>query len=196
MRRLPQRAYSWPLATCAPMSGLNFNTRINLEKAEVLLLDESLEGMGILLQIVAAFGVRNTHPCRSPDEARKLALSRDIDLVLVGANGQDSTSYDFIRWLRRSGLEPNAFAPTMLISGHTQLRNVQRARDCGANYIVAKPVSPDVLLERIIWVAREKRPFIQCDSYYGPDRRVHDSGPPPGVAERRKRADSQPEQAA
>ena len=124
------------------MSGLNLNTRINLEKAEVLLLDESLEGMGILMQIV------------------------------------------------------NAFAPTMLVSGHTQLRNVQRARDCGANYIVAKPVSPDVLLERIIWVAREKRPFIQCDSYFGPDRRVHDTGPPPGVAERRKSADSKPGEAA
>ena len=168
------------------MAGLNHDTRINLEKAEVLLLDENLEGMGVLLQIVSAFGVRNHYHCRSVDEAKKQALSRELDLVLVGANGQDSSSYDFIRWLRRSGLEPNAFTPTILISGHTQLRNVQRARDCGANYIVAKPVSPEVLLERIVWVAREKRPFISCDSYVGPERRVHDNGPPHGVAERRR----------
>ena len=168
------------------MTGLNHNSRINLEKAEVLLLDENLEGMGVLLQIISAFGVRNHYRCRSEQEAKKEALSRELDLILVGANGQDSSSYDFIRWLRRSGLEPNAFTPTVLISGHTQLHNVQRARDCGANYIVAKPVSPDVLLERIVWVAREKREFIFCDSYVGPDRRVHDVGPPRGMAERRR----------
>jgi DNA-binding response OmpR family regulator len=167
------------------MSGLNLNARINLEKAEVLLLDESLEGMGILTQIVAAFGVRSVQRARTADEAKKAALSAPLDLVLIGANGQDASTYDFIRWLRRSGLDPNAFAPTILISGHTQLRNVQRAMDCGANYIVAKPVRPDVLLERIIWVARENRPFISCDSYVGPDRRHHDLGPPTGVAERR-----------
>jgi DNA-binding response OmpR family regulator len=178
------------------MSGLNLNTRINLEKAQVLLLDESLEGMGILVQIVTAFGVRHTHTCRSLEEARRLTLSREFDLVLVGSNGQDSISYDYIRWLRRSGLEPNAYAPAMLISGHTLFHNVQRARDCGADYIVAKPVSPEVLLERIIWVAREKRPFIQCDSYVGPDRRVHHVGPPPGTPERRRPEGHQPEQAA
>ncbi len=178
------------------MSGLNLNTRINLEKAQVLVLDESQEGMGVLTQVLAAFGVRNAHRCRTMDEARKVALSRTLDLMLVGANGHDSTSYDFVRWLRRSGLEPNAFAPVMLISGHTLLRNVQQARDCGANYVIAKPVSPDVLLERILFVAKEKRPFIQCDVYFGPDRRVHDTGPPPGMAERRRPAESPPVAAA
>ena len=178
------------------MTGLDGNARINLEKAEVLLLDQSLEGMGILAQIVAAFGVRNAHHCRTMDEAKKLVLSHEIDLVLVGTNGQDAMSYDFIRWLRRSGLQPNAFTPAILISGHTPLRDVQRARDCGANYIVAKPVSPGVLLERIVWVARERRSFIQCETYVGPDRRFHDTGPPSGLAERRAPENNPPEHAA
>jgi DNA-binding response OmpR family regulator len=170
------------------MSGLNLTTRINLAKAEVLLLDESLEGMAVLTQMMAAFGVRSVHRARWIEEAKKQALSAELDLILVGANGQSSASYDFVRWLRRSGLEPNAFTPIILISGHTQLRNVHRAVDCGANYIVAKPVSPEVLLERIIWVAREKRPFIHCEAYSGPDRRFHDIGPPKDKAERRQDA--------
>jgi DNA-binding response OmpR family regulator len=170
------------------MSALHPQARINLEKAQVLLLDHAMEGMGILVQMVTAFGVRSVCRCRTLEEATKEAAGRTLDLVLVGSDGQDSMSYDFIRWLRRSGLEPNAYAPTILISGHTQLRNVQRARDCGANYVVAKPVSADVLLDRIVWVAREKRSFISCDSYMGPDRRVHDFGPPPGSSERRQAA--------
>lgn len=168
------------------MPGLNFDTKINLAKAEVLLLDETLEGLAILNQITSAFGLRRAHHCRSIEEAKREALEGPLDLILIGANGQDAGSYDFIRWLRRSGLEPNAFTPTILISGHTRLNNVQRARDCGANYIVTRPVSPEVLLERILWVAREKRPFIACSSYVGPDRRFHDTGPPAGMGERRE----------
>jgi DNA-binding response OmpR family regulator len=175
------------------MSGLNLDSRINLERAHVLLLDESLEGMGVLIKIVSAFGVRNIRHCRTIDEAKKEAGGAELDLALVGCGPESGSSYDFVKWLRRSGLGPNAFTPTILISGHTQFKNVQRARDCGANFIVAKPCSPGILLERIIWVAREKRPYIQCDSYFGPDRRVHDIGPPKGLPERRRAEEDEAE---
>jgi DNA-binding response OmpR family regulator len=167
------------------MSGLSLNTRINLERAEALLLDETLEGLAILHQITAAFGMRRVRHCRSLDEAKRDVMKAHLDLILIGSNGHDASIYDFIRWLRRSGLEPNAFTPTILISGHTQMRNVQQARDCGANFIVARPVSPHVLLERILWIARERRPFISGPGYVGPDRRFHELGPPAGMAERR-----------
>ena len=52
--------------------------------------------------------------------------------------------------------------------------------------MVAKPITPKVLLERIFWVAREDRAFIECDTYVGPDRRFKHEGPPPGTDGRRK----------
>jgi DNA-binding response OmpR family regulator len=168
------------------MAGLNPKTRINLAKAEILLLEETHEGLAVLTQIVTAFGVRNLRRCRTAEDARREAMEQPLDLILIGSNGEDSSGHDFIRWLRRSGLDPNAFTPTILISGHTQVRNVERARDCGANFIVAKPLSPEVLLDRILWVARERRPFISCAAYVGPERRFHDSGPPNGMDDRRQ----------
>lgn len=62
---------------------------------------------------------------------------------------------------------------------------VQNARDCGAHYIVKKPLTPVVMLERILWIARESRPFIECDVYVGPERRHKNEGPPNGVPRRR-----------
>ena len=88
--------------------------------------------------------------------------------------------------LRRSGLKPNAFTPAILVTGHTPRDKVEKARDCGANYIVTKPLTPLVLLERIIFVSRDPRPFVECDSYIGPDRRFKNMGPPPGTNGRRK----------
>jgi len=73
----------------------------------------------------------------------------------------------------------------ILITGHTQKSNVERARDCGANIVLAKPSSPNSVLERIVWAAREKRPHVRTSSYAGPDRRFHDAGAPKGVQGRR-----------
>ena len=39
------------------------------------------------------------------------------------------------------------------------------------------------MLERILWIAREQRPFV---AYAGPDRRFKFDGPPEGGAGRRR----------
>jgi hypothetical protein len=68
--------------------------------------------------------------------------------------------------------------------------HIARARDCGSHITVKKPFSPLVLLERIIWVAKEGRPFLFTDRYTGPDRRFQEKEPPKGKARRQDDADS------
>jgi CheY-like chemotaxis protein len=167
------------------MADFHPQARVNLEKAVVLLLDDKADSMNVLVQIVTAFGVRNMHRCHAVEDAQELAKSTELDLILTNANLNSAPGYEFISWLRRSKLEPNAFTPAILITGHTKRSNVQKARDCGANFVLAKPVSPAVMLERIIWIASEKRPFVNCASYVGPDRRFHELGPPEGAVGRR-----------
>ncbi len=158
---------------------------INLEKARVLLLDDHVEGGAILAQIVMGFGVKRFMRSTSMDEAKELCGNTELHLILVNANLHESPAFDFIDWLRRANLQPNSFTPVILITGHSQRSQVEKARDCGANLVLAKPVSPQSMLERIVWIAREKRPFVNCETYMGPDRRFHDTGPPAGVQGRR-----------
>ena len=86
--------------------------------------------------------------------------------------------YELVRWLRRSGLEPNAFAPVIMTAGHVRRTKVAEARDCGANFLVTKPFSAAALLERIVWVARDSRPFMEVGDYFGPDRRFRKAKAP------------------
>jgi DNA-binding response OmpR family regulator len=158
---------------------------INLEKARILLLDDHPEGGAILAQICMGFGAKRFFRCASIKEARELAEHTELHLILVNANLRESPAFDFIDWLRRSTQPPNSFTPVLLITGHTQRSQVEKARDCGANIVLAKPVSPQTMLERIIWIAREKRPFVNSGAYIGPDRRFHDTGPPAGKSGRR-----------
>jgi DNA-binding response OmpR family regulator len=167
------------------MAQLDPKAWINLEKARILLLDDHPEGGNVLAQICMGFGAKRFFRCTSVAEAKELVNDSELHLILVNANLRESPAFDFIDWLRRSNLQPNSFTPVVLITGHTQRSQIERARDCGANIVLAKPVSPQSMLERIIWISREKRPFVNSGNYIGPDRRFHDTGPPAGLPGRR-----------
>ncbi|HWE47277.1 MAG TPA: response regulator [Caulobacteraceae bacterium] len=157
------------------MAGLNPEGWINMEAAAVLLLDPNPFSQQVAKQILFGFGVRAPFICNTVAEAQEILTSREVNLVLMSdvVDG-DTTGFDFVSWLRRHVPEPNCFTPVMVLSGHSKRANIQAARDCGANFILAKPVSVRVMLERVLWVARENRPFVDTGKYLGPERRFHD----------------------
>lgn len=167
------------------MTNIDPKAWINFDRARLLLLDDHPQGASILTQIIRAFGVTQFIPCATIAEARQTVLEHELHLILVNANLKEPGVYEFVNWLRRYDQPPNCFAPVILIAGHTQKSNVERARDSGANVIMAKPVSPASVLERVLWASREKRPYVKCATYAGPDRRFKDLGPPEGVTGRR-----------
>jgi DNA-binding response OmpR family regulator len=163
--------------------------RINLERAAILLLAGE-SGMNLLSRIFLGFGVRDPYRCLTGERAMAVCEEADLDMIVCDGSLKDGEAYDFIASLRRSDLEPNRFAPVLVVAGHTPLDQVAKARDCGANFVVAKPVTPRILLERVFWVAQEIRPFVELDTYVGPDRRFQNLGPPEGVAPGRRRSDT------
>ena len=153
------------------MAVLDPKAWVNLEKARLLLFDDHVEDTNILIQLIRAFGVKQFVVSTTQAEAEHHVADGELHLILVNANLKTSNAYDFVNWLRRTESPPNCYAPVVLIAGHTPRSNVERARDCGANVVMAKPVSPASVLERILWTAREKRPIVKCSTYVGPDRR-------------------------
>ena len=168
------------------MNELDKKTRLNLDQARVLLLEEPQPGAEILTQVFFGYGVRNPVRCVTPDEAMARLETETFELIVCDGDLPEGQAYDFVMRLRRSNLEPNRYCPVILLSGHTPSAYVAKARDCGANFVVAKPIRPMVLLERIVWVCGDNRIFVELDTYVGPDRRFQFLGPPPGMEGRRK----------
>lgn len=168
------------------MTSIDPNTAINLSKAHVLVVDGSQHSVDVLAQIMKGFGVAEVARCVSVEEAEKAARSKTFDLILVDPSVSDGHGYTFLNGLRHSPGAPNAYTPVILISGHATASDVGRARDTGANFFVAKPITPNVLLQRVLWVARDKRPFVEVGNYIGPDRRFKFEGPPAGSEGRRE----------
>jgi DNA-binding response OmpR family regulator len=160
--------------------------RFNLKSANVLVVEAQTMDMQILVQTLVGFGAKNLFKHPGIESARPDIAKVVLDLVIVGSKLDDGNAIDFVRAFRRDTPAPNRFAPVLMVVGHTALSSITKARDCGAHYIIAKPLTPAVMLERIIWISRAQRVFVEDDNYIGPDRRFKFEGPPVGKPGRRK----------
>lgn len=166
------------------MSSVDPSARLNLSKASVLLVEASQHSADVLAQILKGFGVSEVHRALTTDAAEKLLRSKTIDLLVIDPTVSDGDGFRMLKDLRHS-TTPNAFTPVILISGHVRASDVMRARDTGANFFVTKPITPSTLLARILFVSRDKRPFVEIGDFIGPDRRFKFEGPPAGSDGRR-----------
>lgn len=163
--------------------------RINLSTAEVLVLESSRIGMSIVTQILSGFGCRKVVRAYDVEQAQEAIGQRRFDLLIVDTMG--GGGFDFVGRLRASG-EINWTTPVLMLSGHTPASAVNKARDCGADLMVAKPLAAIQLLDRMLWIARRRRTLVECDGFIGPDRRFHVRELPAGQAPRRRQDLQQP----
>jgi CheY-like chemotaxis protein len=162
------------------------DARLNLSKATVLLLQNNQTELDILGQVFIGFGVKAIRKCLTLGEAEDCIKSGiAFDLLVVDCDMPGQAGFDFVMRLRRMEDSENRLAPIMLVSGHTVPSSIARARDCGANFVVAKPITPKTMFDRVMWLAREERQFVVTDTYAGPDRRHKTFGPPAGTKGRR-----------
>lgn len=165
---------------------LRQSDRVNLGHVAVLLIDDNLQALDILSSVVQGFGVKEQIRCSSAVEAAEVLKRRQVDLILVDCAMPEMDGYDFTRWLRREAPAPARQTPVVMLTGHAAASRVHKSRDCGASFVVTKPLTPTVLLQRIVWLSTDEREFIQSESYVGPDRRVRNMGPPLDMVGRRR----------
>jgi len=150
---------------------------INLTGAVTMVVDDSAFAAEITSSALLGFGIKTRYTCRSGAEAITILGEAEIDLLVVDCEMPGMSGFELVEQLRRSG-PPNAFVPVIMTAAHIRRSMVSTARDCGANFIITKPFSAATLLERIVWVARDGRPFLEVGEYFGPDRRFRVSDPP------------------
>lgn len=162
--------------------------RYNLEKLSVLVVDDSQFMRNLVESILHALRVKNVSLSADAAEAFIVLGHSQIDLVLVDWVMEPLDGLDFVRLVRTGKDSPNPYIPVIMLTGHTEAWRVRQARDVGVNEFMAKPLSAKALYQRIVSVIDNARPFIRTKTFFGPDRRRKNIGPPNAVAERRAQA--------
>jgi len=161
---------------------------MNLKNVTSLIVDRDHYTRGLIAQMLRGFGMESPVLVDNGEQAKAYLTEGRPDIVIVEGDLSDMPSADLLGWIRRQSKSPLRFVPLIVMSGYTQLRMLATARDGGAHIIVRKPVSPQTLFDRILWVAQHARPFLETDHYIGPDRRFHDVVPPDGIYRRESEA--------
>jgi CheY-like chemotaxis protein len=160
-------------------------TKLNLSTANVLIVGDRIGELDLLAQTLMGFGVTKIHRKASQEESLQALSKEEFDLAVVDASLRAGDGYQLIASIRRLKQPVLQQVPIILMCGHVRKIEFGLARDCGATYLLTKPISAQVLFDRIVWMARDKRQFVECEAYAGPDRRVKVFGPPAGMKGRR-----------
>lgn len=157
--------------------------KMKLTGVSTLIIDDDRFAVTVLVQILRGFGLDSPTIVESGEAAKALLEKQSFDLCICEAQLPDMTGAELIGWIRRLKT-PTRFVAVLVLTGYAHRGNVEAARDAGAHLVIGKPVSPQVLYDHIAWAAKPPRPFVETDSYVGPDRHFRSLGPPNGVGRR------------
>lgn len=144
---------------------------LNLKGLSFLIADANLHLQAIVKGMLQGFGAKRVELATDGDIVLGRTRSELVDLLICDCHLPGMDGFDLVRAIRHEENNPNRFTPIIVLTSHTQAHNVERARDCGANLVLAKPVSPKVFYDRLLRVAEDPRPFVIGQDYVGPDRR-------------------------
>ncbi|MDE2184122.1 MAG: response regulator [Alphaproteobacteria bacterium] len=159
--------------------------KFNFAQVCALVVENDQYSTAIMAQILRGFGLSKHVFTATGEEAQSRIPGGRFDLMICESVLPDMPAGDLIRWVRRQEVPEIRFIPIVVLTGYTQISVVVSVRDAGANCVVRKPVSPNILLDHMIWAAKSDRPFIETEDYIGPCRRFKNVGPPYGVGRRK-----------
>lgn len=153
---------------------------INLSNSMILVADGDPFFSNLLRSVLRSFGANGIVLEDDGKESLELVKGGGVDLVICDAMLKSIRGFDLCKAIR--GLEnPDLrFLPIILMTSHTQFGNVVSARDCGVSTVLAKPLVPQFLFDRLIGLTHDKRRMVVTPDFVGPDRRFHDTAPPDG----------------
>jgi CheY-like chemotaxis protein len=147
------------------MSGYHF------DRLKFLVVDDNAHMRKLVYAILQAFGVHEIVEAADGERAWSLLREVNPDIIIVDWVMDGMTGIDLVKMIRTHPQSPNCFVPVIMLTGYTQADRVAAARDAGINEFLAKPVSVNAMMSRIVSVIEQPRPFVRTSQYFGPCRR-------------------------
>ena len=125
----------------------------------------------VLVRVLQMLGVTQVEIANDGWEAWEYMTAFQPDIVILDWEMEPMNGGEFTRKLRQDDGSPNPYIPIIMLTGYTERRKVEEARDLGVTEFLAKPVSAQGLYTRIVSIIENPRPFIRTYDFFGPDRR-------------------------
>jgi two-component system, chemotaxis family, chemotaxis protein CheY len=158
---------------------------INLDSLTFLIADANFYARKITHSILRGFGANRILEVENSVGLLKTLSGRKIDILICDEEFPPYGGLVVTRTIRRNSENENRTVPILLMTSTARESSIAQSRDAGANMVIAKPMSPKNLYDRLTWIAFTPRHFVDTESYFGPDRRFKIEGYPGGVGRRK-----------
>jgi two-component system, chemotaxis family, chemotaxis protein CheY len=158
---------------------------INLRDLVILVADPSSYMSMLIHSMLRGFGSNKVLEARSSTNVLQVLTNQKIDIMICDSRLPPHGGLPLTRAIRRKQDNANRTIPILVMTSDGRETTVKLARDAGANMVIAKPMSPGSLYDRLAWLAFNPRQFVDTPTYFGPDRRFKIEGYPGGVGRRK-----------
>jgi PleD family two-component response regulator len=124
-----------------------------------------------LRTILNLVGVSKVVIAEDTGRSLELLCSENYDAVFVEDNAM-LNGKPFALTARRSHALLNPMIPVFAVYSRARQRDVETARDLGVHDVIARPISPRTIKEKLSVAIVAPRPFIAAPEFFGPDRRA------------------------
>lgn len=120
---------------------------------------------------LSARGLTKITDCHSMETVEQMLCSDVLDVMICDVEMQGGDFCDAIHRMRHHRLGRNPFVVVIGTTSLAQKQLVRRVIDCGVDDLLLKPLSVEMVLDRLSVLARARKPFVVTHDYIGPDRR-------------------------
>ncbi len=142
-----------------------------LETAKILIVDDMAPMLSLTKSILNIFGFREVYTANDGKTGFELFCKYSPDLVITDWIMEPVDGLEFVSRIRKDAFSPNKYVPVIVMTGFSSRIRVEAARDQGITEFLVKPFTAKDLYSRIEHVIEKPRRFVDCDSFFGPDRR-------------------------
>lgn len=136
------------------------NSTINLQHLLILVADPSAYMRMITLGILRGFGANKILETSDSFGVITTLTEQKIDVLICDAQLPPQGGVPLVRAIRRNVDNENRTIPILIMTSDTRESTIKRARDAGTNIVVAKPLSPANLYNRLSWIVSKPRQFV------------------------------------
>ena len=145
---------------------------MDLKALRLLIIDDNRNAAEIVRSILSSVGASQMELATTAERAFSMLQAETFDLIIVDQNlGKGDEGIALVRRIRTDPASTNPYLPILMLTGYTEQRRVQAARDAGVTEFLSKPFTIVGLLRRMEALIHQPRPFVKSEDYFGPDRR-------------------------
>ena len=143
----------------------------DLQRLNILIVDDNRHMRFLLRTILHTFGIRDIMEAGDGADALKILRIFPADVVITDWMMETIDGIELTRLIRTGEDSQNPFVPIVMLTGHTETKRVQEARDVGVTEFLAKPISSKMVYHRLVQLIERPRAFVKTRRFTGPDRR-------------------------